>query len=94
MQTFRNEKIFKINGSIERIPFPKILLLASPESKVIIQTLAQRLSIQDENLFEKAENKSKKLTKNAKNLQKLRGKNAEKYKLKNKIKTRLLERMA
>ena len=44
-------------------PISKILLLASPESKVIIQTLAQRLSIQDENLFEKAENKIKEINK-------------------------------
>jgi hypothetical protein len=72
-------------------PVSKILLSASPESKVIIQTLAQRLSIQDEKLFEKAENKIKEIKKRREELAKAkREKEDEKKKLKNKIKTRLL----
>ncbi len=73
-------------------PISKILLSASPESKAIIQTLAQRLSIQDEEVFEKAENKIKEIKKRREELAKAkREKEEEKKKLKNKIKTRLLK---
>jgi len=73
-------------------PISKILLSASPESKVIIQTLAQRLSIQDEKLFEKAENKIKEIKKRREELAKAKKeKDDQKKKLKDKIKTRLLK---
>ena len=72
-------------------PISKILLSASPESKAIIQTLAQRLSIQDEEVFEKAENKIKEIKKRREELAKAKRKKMKKKKLKNKIKTRLLK---
>ena len=64
-------------------PISKILLSASPESKVIIQTLAQRLSILDEKVFEKAENKIKEIKKRREELAKAkREKDEEKKKVK------------
>jgi hypothetical protein len=73
-------------------PISKILLSASPESKVIIQTLAKRLTIQGEKLFEKAENKIKEIKKRREELAKAKKeKDDQKKKLKDKIKTRLVK---
>ena len=73
-------------------PISEILLSASPESKAIIQALARKLSLQDENLFENAEDKIKEIKKRREELAKAKkAKDEQKKKLKNKIKTRLLK---
>ena len=73
-------------------PISKILLSATPESKAIIQALARKLSLQDEKLFEKAEDKIKEIKKRREELAKAKKeKDEQKKKLKNKIRTRLLK---
>ena len=72
-------------------PISEILLSASTESKAIIQALARKLSLQDEKLFEKAEDKIKEIKKRREELAKAKKeKDEQKKKLKNKIRTRLL----
>lgn len=73
-------------------PISEILLFASPESKAIIQALARKLSLQDEKLFEKAEDKIKEIKKRREELAKAKKeKDEQKKKLKNKIRARLLK---
>ena len=73
-------------------PISEILLAASPESKAIIQALAHKLSLQDEELFKKADDKIKEIKKKREELGKVKkDKDEQKKKLKIKIKTRLLK---
>ena len=86
-EVFPNDWVFR------KDPVSKILLSASPASKVIIQTLAKRLTIQGEKLFEKAENKIKEIKKRREELAKAKKeKDDQKKKLKDNIKTRLLKK--
>ncbi len=73
-------------------PISRILIMASPESKATIKALSQRLSLQDERLFEQAENKIEELKTRREALAiSKKKKDEQKKNLKNKIKSRLLK---